>query len=69
MVNETELRSEFEGQPNWAGSKGQRQGRGQGQGMGMMDGSHYGNGGASRGQNSGGSFVDADGDGECDHLN
>lgn len=53
-INDKVLRESFEGKPNWAGKGGQ--------------GGENGQGSANKGQNQGGKFVDANGDGKCDNL-
>jgi len=54
-VDDTMLRAEFEGRPEWAGQ------RGGGEGAGLEKGSRHGMG------QGGSGFVDADGDGNCDN--
>ena len=61
-VNETELRTEFEGKPEWAGQGRGGNGDGTGAGAGGQM-RHSGNGGGT-----GADFVDADGDGVCDNA-
>ncbi|MEI8143649.1 MAG: hypothetical protein WCG48_03485 [Candidatus Berkelbacteria bacterium] len=55
-INDTTLRDSFEGKPAWAGKGGNGQGQNKGQGN------------ADHGQNNGGNFSDANGDGKCDNL-
>lgn len=52
-INDKTLRESFEGKPAWAGQKG----NGTGQGSGQSNGT----------RNSENSFVDANGDGQCDN--
>jgi hypothetical protein len=66
QVHQKMLAGDYEGAREIRNELGLGQGRGTGQGKGKGMGRHNNE---NRGQNNGGNFVDANGDGVCDNMN